>query len=484
MPNLPDTRMEWKKGKKMKNLKFLKTGIAVLLALITGVVPVSAQTAVPTQTIEQRLGEIEQEVQILKRLKEVEQEINLKKEKETPVVTASKSGFGIKSKDGNFDLKIRGYIQADGRFYTGDDRNPSTNTFTLRRVRPVFQGTLFGNTDFRIMPDFATDGTSAASLQDAYIDFREWKKFQVKAGKFKSPFSLERLQSGTATTFIERAFPSSLAGNRDIGISLHGEFFDGALDYEIAALNGATDGASITSTDVNDAKDVVARIFSHPFKNGDNKYLNGLGLGIAGSYGLQQGTSTAGALPTYRSIGQSSVFSYRTGSFADGERVRFSPQAYYYLGPIGLLSEFTWSNQDVRREVTPNGPRNDLVGDLTNTAWHITGSYVLTGENATFKGVTPRYDFKPSDGKWGAFELVGRYQQLNIDDTTFTRSEQFAQTASAIESAQGFGVGLNWYLNNALKFQVNYEKYFFDGGSFGSNRESEDILFTRFQVNY
>lgn len=425
---------------------------------------VDAAVSAPV-SFEERIQALEKEIALLKRLNEVNQEIAVKKERETPVVSAGAGGFGIKSKDGKFDLKIKGYVQADGRFYLGDERNPAVNAFTLRRVRPVFEGKLFGNTDFRIMPDF---GGGSATIQDAYIDFKQWQKVQIRAGKFKSPFSLERLQSGTATTFIERAFNSSLAGNRDIGLDIHGDFYDGAISYDLAVMNGATDGASV-DTDTNDGKDVIGRVFTHPFKNGANAYLKGLGGGLAASYGLHQGTSSSSNLPSTRSPGQLSVFGYRSGVYSDGERVRFSPQGYYYYGPFGLLGEYTWSNQDVRL--------GTQAGDLTNVAWHLSGSYVLTGENANFRGVTPRYNFDPANSQWGAFEAVARFQSLSIDDGTF---ERFANSATAIENAKGFGVGLNWYLNRALKAQINYEKLFYDGG----NRESEDVLLTRFQVNY
>lgn len=449
----------------MRTYRFWISLLIISVSILTP--PLFGQTSgLPGgKTVEQRLSELEKEIALLRRLKEVDQEIQLKKEKETPVVSAGPSGFGLRSKDANFDIKVRGYVQMDGRHYLGDDRNPGTDTFLLRRVRPTVEGKLFGNTDFRIMPDF---GGGTATLQDAYLDFKQWEKVQLRAGKFKSPFSLERIQSGTATTFIERAYNSSLAGNRDLGLDLHGLFGGGLLEYDLAYLNGVTDGASL-DTDTNDGKDVVARIFTHPFINSTNDVLNGLGLGFAASYGNHLGSTTSSGLPTLRSPGQSSIFSYRSGIFADGDRTRISPQGYYYYGPFGLLGEFTRSRQEVRA--------GSSLGDLANDAWHITGSYVLTGENASFKGVTPRYNFDPSKKTWGAFEAVGRLESLTLDDDSF---DSFAANTSSVKHAKGIGTGLNWYLNRALKFQLNYEKTFFEGG----NRQSEDILLTRFQVVY
>ena len=56
---------------------------------------------------------------------------------------AGANGFSIASADEAFKLKLRGYIQADARFYMGDSKIDPVDTFLLNRVRPVFEGTVF-----------------------------------------------------------------------------------------------------------------------------------------------------------------------------------------------------------------------------------------------------------------------------------------------------------------------------------------------------
>ena len=97
-------------------------------------------------------------------------------------------------------------MQADGRFYV-NDHLPLNDTFLLRRVRPIIEGTLFKYYDYRIMLDFGanTSGTSANTgnngmLQDAYLNVHYWPEFQIQIGKFKPPVGLERLQSGANLT--------------------------------------------------------------------------------------------------------------------------------------------------------------------------------------------------------------------------------------------------------------------------------------------
>src|SRR5262249_9043082 len=155
--------------------------------------------------------------------REFEQEALAAKLKETPVVTASgKDGFGFKSADNSFQLKVGGLIQADSRFYTEGDRAVvgGSSTFLLRKVRPVFQGTVYKYFDFRLMPDF---GNGQALVQDAYLDFTYLPVAKLRFGKFKPPVGLERLQLDAENLFIERALPTDLVPNRDVGVEVLGE---------------------------------------------------------------------------------------------------------------------------------------------------------------------------------------------------------------------------------------------------------------------
>ncbi len=75
--------------------------------------------------------------------------------------------------------------------------------------------------------------------------------------------------------------------------------------------------------------------------------------------------------------------------------------------------------------------RGTQSADLQNTAWEISGGWVLTGENATFTGVTPKHPFDPHNGQWGALQVVGRYAELNIDNAAFPFFANPAASASA-----------------------------------------------------
>src|SRR6185295_2750065 len=355
--------------------------------------PARAQEPEQKPTVEERLDELDQKIRILDRKTELDKEQAAEKAKAAGQATAGKDGFSLKSADGNFVLKLRGYTQFDGRFFQSDDQRPATDTFTLRRVRPIVEGTVYKIFDFRIMPDF---GGGTTVLQDAYLEGRFNPAFRVRAGKFKPPVGLERLQSGSDLLFVERALPTNLVPNRDLGVQVSGDLAGGITSYQVGVFNGVLDGGS-GDGDTNDEKDVAARLFFQPFVTGTGPLKN-LGFGIAGSSGNQSGTATAPGLPSYRSPGQQTVFSYRSDgtapntTIADGRHVRIVPQAYLYSGPFGLLAEYASSRQDVTRGI--------LSRELDHRSWQVAASWVISGGVPTYRAVDPKVVFDPAAHTW------------------------------------------------------------------------------------
>ena len=432
----------------------------------------SAQSADSTLT---RLHELDQKLRILERKWELTQEEAAAKAKEAPALVAGKDGFSLRSADSKFQLKLRGYVQSDGRFFLGDDEKRFVNTFLMRRIRPIFEGTLDKNFDFYLMLDF---GGGTTVIQDAYVDFRYSPKARIRIGKLKEPFGIERLQSGANLLFIERALPNNLVPNRDIGAQLHGELVKGAITYAVSVFNGVADGAS-ADADNGDEKDFVGRLFLLPFKNSATTTLQNFGIGVAGSSGTQKGSTTAPSLPSYRTPAQQTYFSYRSDAtaagtaIASGKRTRISPQGYFYSGAFGLFGEYVIAKQEVTRGTT--------AANLQNTAWQAAASYLLTGQKVNYRGVTLPKPFEPKDRSWGAFELAARYNKLKVDEKAFPI---FADLTRSAQTATAWSVGVNWYLNRNAKLTVDYEQTDFAGGATTGDRKSEKIIFSRLQISY
>jgi len=435
-----------------------------------------AQDAPPQGTVEERIDALDQKIRDLEKQLVSQQEGAGTKSKEAPVVQAGSDGFTFASPDGDFRLRLGGILQADGRFYVNDSSHQGANTFLLRTARPVLEGTVYRYYDFRFMPDF---GGGKTVIQDAYMDIRYLPEAVVRAGKFKTPFGIERLQNETDLLFVERALPINLVPNRDIGLQWYGNLGGDSFGYALGVLDGVPDGGSADG-DTNDNKDFVGRLFTQPFKNGGLELLRGLGFGVAGTYGKEKGTATSPNLPSFNTDGQLTFFSYLSDGKASGTVVaagqhdRISPQAYYYFRSFGLIGEYVRSSQEVG--LGSNSAR------LANQSWQVATSYVLTGDAASYKGVKPRTQFDPHKGTWGAFELAVRFAKLTVDNDAFPL---YADPAKSAKEASAWAAGVNWYLNNNVKIVTDYDQTSFKGGATGGkDRKDEKAVLTRFQIAF
>jgi phosphate-selective porin OprO/OprP len=445
------------------------------------------ETSDTVNNLRQQIEQLDQKLRVLERKGELEKEGGTEKAKTAPIVSLGASGFQVRSADSNFVFRARGYVQVDARFYP--EPVPGAllqDSFLIRRARPIFEGTVFDKFDYRVMLDFGAQATLStannALVQDAYVTGKLWPELQFVSGKMKEPVGLERLQSGANLLFIERGYPTQLAPNRDVGFGIQGDLIGGRLSYAVGGFNGVADGGSGDFDTSDSDKDVAARLFTHPFKTSDIEALKGFGIGVAGTYGNREG-----ALRSYLSQGLQRTFAYRTGVgtnaatanvVGDGTNWRISPQGYYYWGPFGLFGEYIISSQEVRRDAggLPTRAR------LENSAWQVAASYFLTGEENSYRAVTPKRSFSLADGGWGAWEIAARMGQLDVDDDAFPL---FANPAGSATRSTSYGIGLNWHLNRNIKVSAGYDYTRFDadpGTTFADG--SEHVAAARVQFGW
>ncbi|MEQ1675043.1 MAG: porin [Candidatus Nitrotoga sp.] len=444
----------------------------------------------------QSIEEIDQKIKILERHNEIVQEEAEEKTKTSPKFDVSPKGVSFTSADGDNSVRLRASIQGDGRFFINDNRNLKgvnegflTNRFELKQARIWLEGRFGSYNDFKLMPDFGANG---AILADAYIDLHYFPFASLSIGKQKTPISLERLQGDSDGTFLERAYPAYLSSNRDIGVKLHGSFaapgdkyayaspidFKNFLTYEVGIFNGGGDnGANDADKENEDNKELAGRLWLHPFKNKGIAALEGLGVGIAGSWETpKKNAMTVKALNS--ALGQNTVVDYTKVAStavavqANGEHYRIYPQAYWYYGPYGLLGEYVLSSQ----KLTGDGGKTAI--QQSNTAWQIQASYVFTGEDNTFQGIKPQTSFDPLNGTWGALQIAGRWSELSIDKETF----KLLDPQASIAGARSWTVGANWFPNQNVRLMADYEHTYFSGGAVSGNRPTEEAFATRLQL--
>lgn len=404
------------------------------------------------------------------------------KAKNAPVIKAGTQGFSIASSNNDWQVGFHGILQGDGRFFAnGTDKTPST--FYLNRARPILTATFDKYYDFNVTPDF---GQGKVVLQDGFINASNIPWAQLRVGKFKTPFGLERLQVDTYVLFSERAETNNLVPNRDYGAMLHGEFFDNRLGYQLAIMNGVPNNTATVESDINDGKDFIGRIFALPFKDTEYPWARGLGLGFAATYGDERGSTTS----IYKTYGQVTWFSYNSGVTAAGRRYRLSPQGYYYWGPFGLLAEYVSDTHALNRDIVlKEGKFTKPVNNystFTDDGYSVEAMYALTGESESYTGLTPFRNFNPEEGGWGAWELAARISNVAADSGQYKLA--YASPAVAAKTATEFALGLAWYPSQNVKWQYDYANTFFDGGAGTTaapkDRPNESVFETQVQLAF
>jgi phosphate-selective porin OprO/OprP len=243
--------------------------------------------------------------------------------------------------------------------------------------------------------------------------------------------------------------------------------------YIGSVVNGVPDGGT-GDTATTDGKEFNGRLTIRPFASTQRRdTLGDFGVALAGARGQQ-----VGALPSFRTTAQQTFFAYSADAAAAGARTHVSPSAFYYYRSLVVFGEYVRSAQRV-------GTRT-IVATLAHTAWELTGSVVLTGERAAHRNigrlgadVIPKHPFAPGQGTWGAIQLIARYSTLSVDPQTFTRG---LALTGASQHARASAWGVDWYLNEYVKYVFAFERTVFDHNPSGP-RKPENALTFRVQLN-
>ena len=162
-------------------------------------------------------------------------------------------------------FQFHGYMLAGWQYR--EHANPS-NEFLINKVILFTDITVIPRLTGRVM-----FSVNKASLLEAWAAYQVVPEFGVKIGQFKTPFSMENPYSPTVLELITEnglvtqhmvmgADSLMMPGctGRDIGITVYGSFWRGRVNYDLALMNGAGRNCS----DINNAKDFVARLSVRP----------------------------------------------------------------------------------------------------------------------------------------------------------------------------------------------------------------------------
>ncbi len=342
------------------------------------------------------------------------------------------------SDDGDFQWWFDSRIQVDGAIYN-ENKNEMSNGIILRRATFALKAVLWKDWQAEFDMDFGEDVSvdNQTDWRDMWIQYTHPKvNLSLRAGNFKEPYGMERLNSSRLLTFLERSAVSGIALGRRMGVSARYWTDFGQIT---GAIMGHELGSRMDKGQQDEGYSINLRVSVAPI----NKFGENLHFGIAGSYKIPDVTSEL--RPNTIEISartETYVFDPKLLHTGDIDNVnyfnRYGFELMYINGPFYFQSELLGTS--IYRWYA--NPTVNLQGGYIMAAWVLTGEtryyYVDEGEVGPIE--------KPINS-WGALELAARYSITNLNDMdTDIHGGQSNQLM----------LGLNYYPNMNIKLQFNY----------------------------
>lgn len=368
----------------------------------------------------------------------------------------------IRTKDGRFVFDVRGRLQADYVYASGEENTVDANTMEFRRARLGVEGIAWYDIGYMFEIDFADD---EVSIEDAFVSFLQLDPVIFTIGQFETPNSLSEQTSSRFITFMERAqFTDAFELNRRLGAAVTveganwhakgGVFFQNTSDED--AVSGPGENAfgaiaarahyAVPLAGV-DGGDFIHLGTSVRYRNCDNDVPR------AGACTIDEDDDNE-QRPFFhatdvRTIGTGVIDNVKSDVF-------WGPELGLFVGALAIKGEggFLWGQRDSEAagvQVNDFGP---FWGAYVDVAYFLTGEsqpYDEAGGDMT----RPQVQSPVFNGGWGAWEVAARFDYLSLNDSDngINGGEQWLAVA-----------GVNWWLNRWTKIQVNYAHVQVNGG--------------------
>lgn len=338
-------------------------------------------------------------------------------------------------------VDLRTKLQVDWRDFGPERAIAPEPAFDLRRARVGISGTFVKRIDYELERDLR-EGIEEP-WRDAYIKVDAPGALNVQAGRFKMPFSADRLTGSTDLDFLSRSLAATyLAPGRDLGVMVQGRVFGRIARYEAGLFrHGGDEIQKLTGAG---GATVASRLTVKPW-NGRRtaQSLRGLTLGAAFTSGtVPEGSNRLMA----RTFSDDALFAV----YVRGRRQRVGGEVEWRTGPVSVRSEVMRVTDQRRGQAIDDSDLSDVAA----RGWYLSGTWLVTGEKKSD-------DIQPTrpllQGGFGALEVAGRIEDLGLtesgDGQLPSRSPRAISVLEQSERALTFGI--NWYANRFIKVQAN-----------------------------
>jgi phosphate-selective porin OprO/OprP len=389
----------------------------------------------------------------------------------------------LSTADGQNTVSLVGRIHWDvGDYMNVDPRNTHTGPTQLnsgenvRRARLGIQGKVLGDWNYALIYDFggssdngpgtpgSTGATATGGIETAEISYNGFRPFTIEGGVQDIPYTLDEATSSNDIMFIERSssqviaanlvagdFRSNFGGHWNNDRAWLGAYFTGPAT---GTIHGVTNGV---------AQEIGAtQRATYQLLQNDQYSLH---VGVDASELLKPETSAGTRVVT---------------NFSDRPELRIDPTSIINTGTLGSATNPVTGASVVGAEFA--GGFGPLYGQaeyfhynvnrqgLSSASFdggYLQASYTLTGEHrkynpstGAYTAISPAHPFDIAhftEGAWGALELGARYSIVDLN-SNYTSGQVTSASTSAVAGGkqQVFTFGANWYVNNNIRFMLDY----------------------------
>jgi phosphate-selective porin OprO and OprP len=353
---------------------------------------------------------------------------------------------------------IADYLQVQPQSPTGP--HSLTSGVNARRARIGVLGKFLGDWNYTLIAEFggSTDGAQTSNIENAYISYNGFRPVAVDFGYLDVPFTLDEVTSSNDIMFIERAeiqnVVTNMAANDEraaLGVRSNNDRY-----WAGAYLTGPVAGATHTGSNMQQLGGTARA--SYQVLQGSNYSLH---LGVDGEYVFTPRTSAAPitsalTLSDRPELRVDPTVFLTTGLVPAKRAGAFGPEVAAGLGSAFFQGEYyhIFIDQSGQAAIAPT-PRLNFDG------YYLQASYVLTGESRRYIPTTGAYSgVRPArpvgSGGWGAWEVAVRWSHIDLNSHETPGVAQAATGGVFGGRANGLALGVNWYVNNNIRFMLNY----------------------------
>ena len=335
-------------------------------------------------------------------------------------VSVTSSSLVYADDDNKSKLEVGGRIMLDyDNFDEVFNDGESGDDFSLRRARLSVKYRLNNNwkTKFQLSYD---EKNEKFEEKDLFVTYSGWKFSDVTLGKFKESFGLEYSTSSKNILTIERSMATNaFAPGRSYGVGLS------SSNKKSTWALGIFDATA--EDDFFNQYAVTGRATYVPYKTKDN--LLHIGLSASWREGLEDRYQINENMEVY-----SAKKIVESANLPVDNMTNYGIEAAWQHN--SLLVQGEYFSQDISVK------ENTGTLDADFSGYYVQASYILTGEQHRYK--KGRFVNLNPQGKYGAFEFVARYSELDAKDN------------NRGHIANNTTLGINYYLNKETRIMFNY----------------------------